>query len=85
MSKSAEYYRKHPKARKKKQAYDKKLNSAPAQVQKRVESNRARRRAKAKGKDVRGKDFDHATNSFVSIRTNRGRRGEGNRGNGKSL
>lgn len=78
-SDSAEYYRKNPKARKKKAAYDKALNRRKAQVKKRVEANRARRKAKAAGKDVRGKDYDHATKRFVKSSTNRGRKGEGGR------
>jgi len=78
-SKSAKYYRKNPKARKKKQAYDKALNSKPEQVQKRVESNRARRVAKRKGKNIKGKDYDHAVGGFVDSKVNRGRRGEGGR------
>lgn len=78
-SDSAEYYRKNPKARKKKAAYDKALNRRKAQVKKRVEANRARRKAKAAGKDVRGLDYDHATKRFVKSSTNRGRKGEGGR------
>ena len=78
-SKSASYYRSNPKARKKKAATDKKINARPSQVKKRVEANRKRRKAKAAGKDVRGKDYDHATNRFVKSSTNRGRAGEGGR------
>lgn len=78
-SKSAEYYAKNPEARRKKAEYDKKLNKNPEQVKKRVEANRARRRAKAAGKDVRGLDYDHAVGGFVKTATNRGRRGEGGR------
>ncbi len=85
LSKSAKYYRSHPEARKKKQSYDSELNKKKSQVKKRVESNKKRRQAKASGKDVRGKDYDHHTNSFVSVKTNRGRRGEGNRGSTRSL
>ncbi len=79
LSKSAKYYRKNPKARKKKAATDKKINARPSQVKKRVESNRARRKAKAAGKNVRGKDYDHAVGRFVKSSTNRGRKGEGGR------
>jgi hypothetical protein len=79
MSRSAEYYRKNRKARKRKQAYDAELNSAPAQVQKRVESNRARRKARKRGQNITGKDYDHAVERFVPSRVNRGRRGEGGR------
>lgn len=71
-SDSAKYYASHPEARKKKQAYDKKLNQRPEQVKKRVESNAKVREAKAKGLDIRGKDYNHGTNSFISSSANRG-------------
>lgn len=79
LSKSAKYYRKNKSAREKKKAYDKELNKRPEQVKKRVESNRARRKAKANGKNVKGKDYDHAVGKFVPTKTNRGRKGEGGR------
>ncbi len=82
MGSSTEYYRKNPKARKKKSEYNKKLNKRPDQVRKRVEANRARRKAKAAGKNIKGKDYDHATNRFVKSSTNRGRAGEGGRKRG---
>jgi hypothetical protein len=78
-SKSAKFYAANPESRKKKQAYDARLNSRPEQVKKRVESNGKRREAKAAGKNVAGKDYDHAVGKFVSVKTNRGRRGEGGR------
>jgi hypothetical protein len=79
LSKSAKFYRKNRGAAKKKQAYDAELNKRPEQVKKRVESNRARRKAKANGKNVNGKDYDHAVGGFVKTKTNRGRKGEGGR------
>lgn len=79
MGSSTDYYRKNPKARKKKAKTDKKINARPEQVKKRVESNRARRRAKATGKNIKGKDYDHAVGGFVKSSTNRGRKGEGGR------
>jgi hypothetical protein len=79
MGTSTEYYRKNAAARKKKAATDKKINAKPAQVKKRVESNAARRKAKASGKDIKGKDYDHAVKKFVKTSTNRGRAGEGGR------
>lgn len=78
-SKSARYYANNPKARKKKAATDKKINARPEQKKKRVESNKARRQAKKAGKDVRGRDYDHAVGRFVKSSTNRGRKGEGGR------
>lgn len=77
--KSAKYYKKNPKARKKKAATDKKINARPEQVKKRVESNRAVRKAKASGRSTKGKDYDHAVGRFVKTSTNRGRKGEGGR------
>jgi hypothetical protein len=79
LSASALYYRLHPESRKKKQAYDTKLNARPQQIKKRSESNAKRREAKAKGQDIKGKDYDHAVNRFVSVKRNRGRKGEGGR------
>lgn len=79
MGASTEYYRKNAAARKKKAATDKKINARPEQVKKRVESNAARRKAKAAGKNITNKDYDHAVGKFVSVKTNRGRKGEGNR------
>ena len=71
-SKSAKYYASNPEARKKKQEYDAKLNKRPEQVKKRVESNAKRREATKAGKDIKGKDYNHGTNSFVKSSTNRG-------------
>ncbi len=81
---STEYYRKHPKARKKKARTDAKVNRRPEQVQKRVESNRKRREARKKGQNIKGKDYDHAVNRFVKTATNRGRADEGGRKKGSS-
>ena len=78
-SRSAKFYSENKDARDKKQKYDAEFNKKPEQVKKRVEANRARRKAKANGKDVRGKDYDHAVGRFVKSSTNRGRKGEGNR------
>lgn len=79
MGSSTEYYRNNPEARKKKAATDKKINARPEQIKKRVEANAKRRKAKEAGKNVKGKDYDHATNRFVKSSTNRGRAGEGGR------
>lgn len=74
LSKSAKYYRKNKAARDKKQAYDKNLNAKPEQVRKRTESNKKRRQARASGKNIKGKDYNHGTNSFISVKANRGAR-----------
>lgn len=84
LSRTGKYYRKNKKARDKKKKYDSEHQKAPGQVKKRVESKRAKRKAKKAGKKI-GKhmDYDHAVGKFVSSKTNRGRRGEGNRKTGK--
>lgn len=73
-SKSAKYYAKNPKARKKKNATTKKINKRPEQVKKRVECNAARRKAKASGKNIKGKDASHTSKGIVFKKssTNRG-------------
>jgi hypothetical protein len=79
LSRSAIYYRNNPAAAKRKQAYDKKLNSRPSQVNKREESNLKRAQAKRRGTNINGKDYDHAVRRFVKSSTNRGRANEGGR------
>ena len=74
VSKSAKFYRDNKEARDKKKKYDVKLNSSAKQTKKRVEANGARRRAKAAGKNVVGKDASHTKNGIVfkKTSTNRG-------------
>lgn len=72
LSKSAKYYRDNPKARKKKAATDKGINSRPEQKKKRRESGRKRTAAKASGKNIKGKDYDHKQKKFISSSKNRG-------------
>lgn len=79
MGASTKYYRENPEARKKKAAYDTKLNSKKEQIKKRTEANAKRAEAKKNGKNINGKDYDHATNRFVKSSVNRGRAGEGGR------
>ena len=45
----------------------------------RAENQRKRRAAKKAGKSLKGKDYDHKTKRFTSIRANRGNRGHGTR------
>ena len=73
-SKSAKYYAGNPVARKKKAATDKRINSRPGQIKKRVEANRARRLAKRLGKNVTGLDASHTSNGirFKKTSINRG-------------
>jgi hypothetical protein len=79
LSKSAKYYRQNPEARKVKAKTDAAINRRPEQVKKRVESNAKRREAREAGKNIQGKDYDHATRRFTSVKANRGRKGEGGR------
>jgi hypothetical protein len=45
----------------------------------RAENQRKRRAAKKAGKSLKGKDYDHKTRRFTSIKANRGNRGHGTR------
>tara|TARA_A100001201_G_C4029685_1_gene183194 strand:- start:398 stop:676 length:279 start_codon:yes stop_codon:yes gene_type:complete len=57
-SRSAKYYAKNPKARKKKQAYDKKYHSSPERKKYRSELNKKNRKAGTYGNKDR-KDMSH--------------------------
>tara|TARA_Y100000356_G_C11176352_1_gene244308 strand:- start:12 stop:248 length:237 start_codon:yes stop_codon:yes gene_type:complete len=48
-----------------------------ARKRKKAENQRLRRAAKKKGKNIRGKDYDHKKKKFVSIKKNRGNYGKG--------
>jgi len=43
----------------------------------RAENQRKRRAAIKAGKNIQGKDYDHKTKRFVSVKSNRGNRGRG--------
>lgn len=77
--KTATYYHTHPEAYAKKKKKDAEDGKSSVRTTKRVEANQKRREAKRNGQDVRGKDYDHATDSFVDSSVNRGRKGEGGR------
>ena len=82
MAHSTQYYRDNPEARKKKQAYDAKLNKRKEQVKKRVESNqKVREYTKKNGckPSSKGLQYDHAVNGMVAAALNQGRKGEGGR------
>lgn len=79
LSKSAKYYRDNKEAREKKKEYDTKLNQRPEQRTKRSELVKINREADKKGVNRKGKDYDHAVGRYVSVKTNRGRKGEGGR------
>ena len=74
-SKTAKYYQDNSKARKKKDAYNKKYNSTPASKAKRAELGKLNRKLKSKKGD--GKDVSHLKNGKVKLESqskNRGRR-----------
>ena len=48
-----------------------------ARKRKKAENQRLRRAAKKKGKNIRGKDYDHKKKKFVSVKKNRGNYGKG--------
>lgn len=64
-SKSAKYYAKNPKARKKKAATDKKVNARPEQKAKRRELAKKRYHDEKAGKKIKGKDASHTKNGIV--------------------
>lgn len=75
LSRSAKYYRDNPKARAKKAQTDKKINARPEQRKKRSELSTARRKMKAAGVDLKGKDLHHGKGGKVKavpMSTNRG-------------
>ncbi len=76
VSKTAQYYKTHPKAREKKKEYDKEFNKKKEQVEKRVELKRENREHDDKyGKaSRRGKDLSHTNHGLVykSRSANRG-------------
>ena len=45
----------------------------------RAENQRKRRAAIKAGKNIKGKDYDHKTKRFTTIKANRGNRGHGTR------
>lgn len=75
-SRTAEYYRTHPKAREKKKEYDKEFNKKPEQREKRSELvQHNREHDKKYGKSSRnGKDASHTSHGIVykSSSANRG-------------
>lgn len=53
-----------------------------ARKRKKAENQRLRRAAKKAGKNIKGKDFDHKTRRFISVKANRGNRGRGTKREG---
>ena len=50
---------------------------SPARRRKKAENQRLRRAALKAGRNLDGKDYDHKTGRFTSIKANRGNRGRG--------
>ena len=53
-----------------------------ARKRKKAENQRKRRAAKKAGKNIEGKDYDHKTGKFISVKANRGNRGHGTKKEG---
>lgn len=66
-----------PQARRDKAARDKKYAMTARRRRMKAENQRLRRAAKKKGVKLAGKDYDHKTRRFTSVRNNRGNRGRG--------
>ena len=64
-------------AAKRKAIRDKKAAMTPDRRRKKAENQRKRRKAIKEGKNIKGKDYDHKTKRFTSIKNNRGNRGKG--------
>lgn len=72
-SKSAKFYQENPESRRKKAAYDKKLNARPNQRAKRSELVTKNRAADKRGVNRTNKDFDHGSNRYIDSSKNRGK------------
>lgn len=77
--KTAKYYDKNPKSYAKKLKKDRERDTGP-QREKRLkykrELEKKRYAAKKKGRNIKGKDYDHKTKRFTSSKTNRSRGSE---------
>ena len=71
-----------PTARRQKALRDKKAAMTPERRRKKAENQRKRRAAKKAGKDIKGKDYDHKSKRFKSIKANRGNDGKGTKKDG---
>ena len=68
-----------PKARAAKRARDLAYAKTPRRRKMKAENQRLRRAAKKAGKNIDGKDYDHNTKKFVSVKRNRSGHGKGTR------
>ena len=65
------------KAKAAKSKRDKKYAMTTDRKKKKAENQRKRRVAKKKGVNLKGKDYDHKTKRFTTVKKNRGNRGKG--------
>jgi len=70
-----------PKASKAKAVRDKAIAMTPRRRKMKAENQRKRRAAKKRGMNLNGKDYDHTTKRFVSVKANRGGHGRGTKKN----
>jgi hypothetical protein len=77
LSRSAQYYRDNPEARKKKATTDKKVNARPEQRKKRAELVKERRERGIYGKG--GKDVSHQKDGSTRLEDKSKNRGNGSR------
>ena len=66
-----------PAAKRRKAVRDKKYALTADRRRKKAENQRLRKKAKKRGKNLKGKDYDHKTKRFVSVKKNRGSFGRG--------
>ena len=71
-----------PKARAAKKKRDLAYAKTDRRTKMKAENQRKRRAAKKAGRNIEGKDYDHATGRFTSVKTNRGNRGKGTKKEG---
>ena len=71
-----------PKAAEAKKKRDLAFAKTFARKRKKAENQRKRRAAKKAGRNIEGKDFDHKTRKFISVKANRGNRGRGTKKEG---
>lgn len=65
------------KARLRKKKRDLKAANTTRRKKMRAENQRKRRAAKKRGINLKGKDYDHKTKRFTTVKANRGNRGHG--------
>ena len=71
------------KARKAKAIRDKKCAMTPDRKRKKAHSQRVRRAAIKKGKNIKGKDWDHKDRRFETVARNRANDGKGTKREGR--